>query len=104
MSWIHITDLCEMILFAIENKLSGAYNAVGPKPVTNRSFTKLAAKVYGKPYLPVSVPKLVLKLMLCEMAQIVLGGSRISCEKILSAGFSFKFPKLEEALLDLKSG
>ena len=104
MSWIHITDLCEMILFAIENKLSGAYNAVGPKPVTNRSFTKLAAKVYGKPYLPVSVPKLVLKLMLGEMAQIVLGGSRISCEKILSAGFSFKFPKLEEALLDLKSG
>ena len=41
--------------------------------------------------------------MLGEMAQIVLGGSRISCEKILSAGFSFKFPKLEEALLDLKS-
>ncbi len=102
MSWIHISDLCKMILYAIEHKLSGPFNAVGPKPMTNREFTKVAAKSFGKPYLPIPVPRLVLKLMLGEMAQIVLGGSRISCEKILSAGFNFEFPKLEEALADLK--
>jgi len=103
MSWIHIEDLCQMIVFGIENKdLKGAFNAVGPKPKTNREFTKIAAKIMGKPFLPIPVPKLALKLMLGEMAQIVLGGSRISAEQIMQEGFQFKFPKLEEALKDLK--
>jgi uncharacterized protein (TIGR01777 family) len=103
MSWIHIDDLCRMIIYGIEHdQLAGPYNAVGPKPKTNTEFTKVAASVMGKPYLPIPVPKLVLKLMLGEMAQIVLGGSRISAEKIMQAGFQFKFPKLEEALEDLK--
>lgn len=103
MSWVHIEDLCQMIIFGIENEqVHGAYNAVGPKPKTNREFTQVAAKVMGKPYLPIPVPKLMLKLMLGEMAQIVLGGSRISCQKIMEVGFEFRFPKLEEALEDLK--
>lgn len=102
MSWIHIDDLCQMMIYAIENEeVSGAFNAVGPKPKTNREFTKIAAKAAGKPYLPIPVPKLVLKLIMGEMAQIVLGGSRVSAEKIMEAGFDFKFPKLEEALKDL---
>ena len=104
MSWIHIEDLCRMILFGIENeKISGPYNAVGPNPKTNQEFTKVAAKTMGKLYLPIAVPKLVLKLILGEMAQIVLGGSRISAEKVLASGFSFKFPQLDKALEDLKS-
>ena len=103
MSWIHIDDLCDMIIYAIENpEISGAYNAVGPKPFTNRDFTKVAAKVFKKPYLPIPVPSVILKLMLGEMSAIVLGGSRISSEKIQKAGFQFSFPKLREALEDLK--
>jgi len=103
MSWIHIDDLCEMIIYGIQHDtLSGPYNAVGPKPKSNKEFTKVAASVMGKPYLPIPVPKLVLKLMLGEMAQIVLGGNRVSAEKIIETGFQFTFPKLEEALEDLK--
>ncbi len=103
MSWIHIDDLCGMIIYAIETpEISGAYNAVGPKPFTNRDFTKVAAKVFKKPYLPIPVPSVILKLMLGEMSAIVLGGSRISSEKIQKAGFQFSFPKLREALEDLK--
>lgn len=103
MSWIHIKDLCQQIIFAIENEeVNGAFNAVGPKPMTNREFTKVAASIFKKPYLPIPVPKLVLKLMLGEMAQIVLGGNRVSSEKIMKAGFQFEFPKLEAALKDLK--
>lgn len=103
MSWIHIEDLCRMIQYGIEEeKIEGPFNAVGPEPKTNKDFTKIAAQVMGKPYLPIPVPQLVLKLMLGEMAQIVLGGSRISAEKIRKAGFRFEFPRLEEALTDLK--
>ena len=82
MSWIHIDDLCDMIVYTIEhNEISGAYNAVGPKPFTNREFTKAAAKAFKKPYLPIPVPSKVLKVMLGEMSMIVLGGSRVSSEK-----------------------
>ena len=35
-SWIHIDDLCRMMLFAIENKnIQGVYNAVANEPLTN---------------------------------------------------------------------
>jgi uncharacterized protein len=104
MSWIHIDDVCGMILHLLENKgLEGPYNVVGPRPYTNRDFTKTAAKVFGKTYLPVPVPKLVLKLMLGEMASIVLGGSKVSSAKIEKSGYKFLFPKLEQAVEDLKN-
>ena len=104
MSWIHIDDLCEIIIYAIDNtEIEGAYNGVGPKPQTNKDFTKVAAKAFKKPYLPIAVPSKVLKVMLGEMSTIVLGGSRVSSEKIQKAGFQFKFPKLPDALEDLKN-
>lgn len=104
MSWIHIKDLCRLLLYAIENEsIKGFYNAVGPHPLTNKEFTQVAAKVYNKPYLPISVPSGVLRLMMGEMAEIVLGGSKVSADKILDEGFSYHFPDLESALQDLKS-
>ena len=87
MSWIHMDDLCHMIIYALENpEIEGAYNGVGPKPQTNRNFTKAAAKVFKKPYVPIAVPSKVLKVVLGEMSTIVLGGSRVSSEKIQKAG------------------
>lgn len=102
MSWIHVDDLCAMISKAIEDtKMTGPYNAVGPKPLTNKQFTKQAAKAFGKPFLPIPVPKLALKLMLGEMASIVIGGNRVSSLKIEEAGFRFTYPTLDQALEDL---
>jgi len=104
MSWIHIVDLAQMFMDAMENNgYVGVYNAVAPKPETNRNFTKKAAKAFGKVFLPIPVPALVLKIILGEMAAIVLGGSRISSHKIEEAGFKFRFPKLEDALSDLSA-
>lgn len=104
MSWIHIVDLAQMFMDAMENDgYVGAYNAVAPKPETNRDFTQKAAKAFGKVFLPIPVPALVLKLMLGEMAAIVIGGSRISSHKIEEAGFKFRFPKLEDAVSDLSA-
>ncbi len=102
MSWIHIADLVQMITRSIEDEsFEGAYNAVAPRPVSNKELTKAAAKAFGKPFMPINVPALALKVIMGEMAAIVLGGSRISSEKIQQAGFEFKFPKIEEAVLDL---
>lgn len=95
MSWIAIDDLARMFFFALENKeVKGIYNAVGPKPATNEELTK---KV-GKFYMGIGVPGFALKMVLGEMAQMVLGGNKVSSKKIRDAGFEFRYPSLEEAL------
>ncbi|MGB3469052.1 MAG: TIGR01777 family oxidoreductase [Cyclobacteriaceae bacterium] len=102
MSWIHIDDLCRMFKWAVEEqRIQGVYNAVNPNPVTNEEFTKATARVLKKPLWLPNVPSFVLKLMLGEMASIVLGGVRVSCRKIIDDGFTHRFEALDEALDDL---
>lgn len=101
-SWIHIDDLCRMFIYAIENEnISGAYNAVAPEPVTNKQLTKEIGIALGKPVFLPKVPAFALKLALGEMASIVLGGIKVSSEKIMSEGFEFKYPELKGALNNL---
>ncbi|OYX24248.1 MAG: TIGR01777 family protein [Algoriphagus sp. 32-45-6] len=102
MSWIHIEDLANMFVFALEKTtLQGIYNAVGPNPATNQQLTKEAAAAKGKPYLGIGVPGFALKLVLGEMAAMVLGGNRVSSQKIQKAGFEFEFPELKGALNEI---
>jgi uncharacterized protein (TIGR01777 family) len=102
MSWIHIDDLCEMFIYAVENNdVKGVFNAVGPNPETNKTITKAVAQVLGKPCFLPNVPGFILKIILGKRAAMVLGGSRVSSEKIQSVGFNFKFPELKKALEDL---
>lgn len=102
MSWIHIEDLARMFVFALEKTtLQGIYNAVGPNPATNQHLTQEAAKAKAKPYLGIGVPGFVLRLMLGEMASMVLGGNRVASQKIQKAGFEFEHENLKSALFDL---
>lgn len=102
MSWIHIEDLARMFLFSLEKTtLQGVYNAVAPNPATNQQLTQEAAYAKGKTYLGIGVPGFLLKLVLGEMAAMVLGGNRVSCQKIQKAGFQFEFYELSAALKDI---
>ncbi len=102
MNWIHLKDLCGIYIQAIENPdFSGAYNAVADGAVTNRDFMKSLAKHLHRNFLPVNVPSFVIKMLLGEMSEILLEGTRASNEKIKSTGFRFRFSHLEEAFADL---
>lgn len=102
MSWIHVEDLVRLFVFALEKTtLQGIYNAVGPHPATNQQLTKEAAAAKGKAYVGIGVPGFALKLVLGEMAAMVLGGNRVSSQKIQKAGFEFEFPELKQALKDI---
>lgn len=102
MSWIHIQDLARLFVFALENPdMKGKYNAVAPNPAKNKELTREAAKAKGKVFLGLGVPDFVLKLILGEMAAMVLGGNRVSAEKTLETNFQFEFPSLDLALKDL---
>ena len=98
MSWISIRDLAAMFLFSMEHEKEGTYNAVSPNPCTNKAFTQALAKVLKKPLFLPKVPGFVLKIMLGEMSQILLGGNNVSSQKITDAGFKFRDPNLPEAL------
>jgi len=102
MSWIHIDDVCQIFIKALEDeKMNGAYNAVGPNPATNKEITEAIARVLKKPLWLPNVPSFILKLILGEMADLVIKGSKVSSLKIESTGFQFRFPEIENALLDL---
>lgn len=99
MSWIHIEDLCEMILLMInERELKGPYNGTAPTPVTNRDFTKSLAQALHRPaFFPMPAP--VVKLLFGQMGEeLLLAGHQVKPQRMLDAGFTFEYPSLPNAL------
>jgi len=98
-SWIHIDDLCNIYLKAVTDvNMVGSYNAVAPEHISNKEFTQILAGMLKKPIILPNLPALLLKIILGEMAKIVLEGSRISSKKIENLGFHFNYPNLNSAL------
>ena len=101
MSWIHVQDLCGIFTHLLEKEEAGIFNGVAPNPLTNKEFTKSVASQLKKPLWLPNVPKFALRLIVGEMADILVGGNRVSCKKVEDAGFNFQFGMLEDALQDL---
>lgn len=99
-SWIHIADLCNLILYGIENNtMQGIYNAVAPETITNRALTlALAKKICGQFFIPIHVPAFLLKIILGEMSIEVLKSATVNSFKTQSAGFHFNYPTIDLAL------
>ncbi|MDZ7881094.1 MAG: TIGR01777 family oxidoreductase [Saprospiraceae bacterium] len=101
-SWIHRMDLCNLFVWALENQnAQGTFNAVAPTPLSNLNLTKAISMARGGFYLSVPAPSFILRLVMGEMADVVLGSTRVSCRKLENQGFVFQFPNALEALKDL---
>jgi uncharacterized protein (TIGR01777 family) len=101
MSWVHLDDLCAMILFAMrESTLRGVLNATSPHPVTNAEFTRALAHAAHRPAL-IPVPAFALRLLLGEMSEMLLGSQRAVPEAALRAGFEFRYPEIGAALIQI---
>jgi uncharacterized protein (TIGR01777 family) len=101
-SWIHIGDVLRMYLFALQNtQLSGVYNMVAPHPVTHQTLIKTIARHLNKRIWLPQAPAFGLKIILGEMSKIILDSTRVSADKIMQAGFQFKYPTIEAAISDL---
>ncbi|REH50614.1 hypothetical protein C7448_104226 [Tenacibaculum gallaicum] len=101
MPWIHIDDLCNLYIKAIEDKnFTGVFNAIAPEHQTNENFTKILGSVINKLVLPMNAPSFILKTALGEMAYILLKGSKVSSEKT-SNTYNFIFPNLKTALTNI---
>ena len=101
MSWIHIDDVCSMIIYCMKNTNNGIFNCVSPNPVSNKEFSEKLAKMLKKRIWLPNIPAYLLKIIFGEMATLMLGGLNVSSKKIEKSGFKFNFRKLDEALKDL---
>lgn len=99
MSWIHIDDLANLLLFGINNReMNGVYNAVSPEPISQKDLMKTIAAAKGGIKIPTPVPEAALKLLLGEMSIEVLKSATVSASKLLDTGFKFQYPEIEPAV------
>ena len=82
---------------------TGAYNAVAPSHITNKEFTEILAKQLKKRVWLPKIPNIVLKIILGEMANLIVYGSRVSSEKISKMSFKFKHTQLSESIASLNT-
>jgi uncharacterized protein (TIGR01777 family) len=97
-SWVHVSDVAEALLYAIENEsISGPFNVTAPNPEPMNDFGQILGEVLHRPHW-IPVPAFALKLALGEKSQLVLEGQQVMPEKLITNGFTFKYPHLKKAL------
>jgi uncharacterized protein len=101
MSWIHLDDLAQLALFAIENlDLHGPLNGSAPWPARNADFTTTLAQTLHRPAF-LRVPAFALRAALGGFSHELLDSKRVLPATALDHGFRFQFPELAPALANL---
>jgi uncharacterized protein (TIGR01777 family) len=100
-SWIHLHDEVSALLFLVDRDVQGPVNLVAPEPVTMAQLSSAIGRTLHRPSL-MRVPGIALKAALGSgVAQLLLTGQRVVPSALQAAGFSFSFPRIDEALRDL---
>lgn len=102
MSWIHIKDVANALLFALEYDIHGPFNVTAPEPTIMKKFGKILANVLKRPHY-FFVPAFILQIALGEKSQLVVEGQHVIPEVLLNNGFIFEFPQLPNALTHIYS-
>jgi uncharacterized protein (TIGR01777 family) len=98
-SWIHIDDLVRLYVEAMENEQwSGAYNAVSPNPVNNKTLVGEIARQTRGLHITGRVPSFILKALLGELSIEVLKSTTVSSRKAGERGFRFLYPNISDAV------
>lgn len=98
MNWVSIDDAVGAFHHALQTEtIWGPVNVTTPHSVTNAEFTATLARVLGRPAI-MPVPAFALRLAIGEMADVVLNGSRVIPERLMTSGYEYRYPELEAAL------
>jgi len=98
MSWISLEDVVAILRFVLENgAVRGAINVVSPQPVRNEEFTKVLAKALHRPAL-FPAPAFALRLILGEMAELLLSSQRVVPVQLEKLGYRFLHSDLTTTL------
>ncbi len=101
-SWITVDDLTRVVQFVVEREeLSGALNAVAPRPATTAEFTGALGRVLHRPAV-LPLPAFAVKALFGEMGrEALLASAQVTPAVLTKAGFTFRWPELEPALRQL---
>ncbi len=98
MSWIHVKDVCGIIVHAIENEnVTGVLNAVAPQIIRNQDFVDAFAGALHRPAffpLPDTVWNIVFGQ---ERATMITKGQKAEPKRTLEAGYQFQYPTISKA-------
>ena len=100
-SWIHIADVSGIVDYLQTHKeMLGVYNCSSPNPVSNETLMKaLRQSMNARFGLP--TPELLLKMgavIINTEAELILKSRWVIPEKLLDAGYQFKYPTIDKAL------
>ncbi|MBI3652854.1 MAG: TIGR01777 family protein [Acidobacteria bacterium] len=96
--WIHLDDIVGLFAFALQHTtLNHPINGTAPGLVTNAEFTAQLGQVLHRPTL-FPVPRFGLKLLLGDMAAVLLASQKALPKAALEAGYKFSYPNLTAAL------
>ncbi len=97
MPWVHVEDVAELFVHAVESDIAGVWNTTSPNPATNADFTKRLAGALHRPAI-FPVPGFALKLAFGEFGQHMLDSARVIPGAL---DYRFRYPELGAALANL---
>ena len=104
-SWLHEEDMNRLFARAIaDERMTGAYIATAPKPVSNAEFMRALRRALG---VPIGLPamewmvRLAAPLVLGTDPELALYGRYCVSRRLREEGFEFRFPDIGLALRDL---
>lgn len=100
-SWIHLEDEVRAIRHLVEDETArGPFNLTAPNPLPNSMFIETICRALGRPaWLP--LPEFVLRLLVGDMATVLVDGQRAVPTRLQKTGFEFSYPTLENAMKEL---
>ena len=105
MSWIHEYDMNEIFHKAIINEnYQGVYVASSPNPVSNAVFMKELRRSLKIPIglpAPEFMTRIGASMLFRTDPELALYGRYVKSERLEKEGFTFKFPYLSDALMDI---
>jgi uncharacterized protein (TIGR01777 family) len=99
MPWIHVEDVVGIYLQALDDETwSGAVNATGPQPVSNREFSRALGRALHRPAIA-PIPEFAIRALYGGMAKLVTEGQYAVPRRTAELGYHFRHPDLDEALV-----
>ncbi|MGI5449424.1 TIGR01777 family oxidoreductase [Streptomyces sp. CA-243310] len=98
--WSHISmhdEVAALRHLITASGVSGPVNLTAPEPRTNREVTAAMGRVLHRPTV-CAVPAPVMRVVLGEFAEDVLGSQRVRPTKLLESGFVFRHPGIDDSI------
>ncbi|MCY3975258.1 MAG: TIGR01777 family oxidoreductase [Simkaniaceae bacterium] len=98
-SWVADSDAVGALHHILSTRdIRGPVNVTSPHPVTNRELMLTLTRILRRPCL-CPLPSPLVSFLLGEKGrELILRSTRAIPEKLLASGYSFRFPRLTEAL------